>query len=119
MSGLPRFDKKIFSLQELLTAPQRVPHDGVTIFIENRVALGLDSKCSVLTDDDYDEAGNDFLTATISDITMSDFLPVDAFEQVVDNAHLQRDGVSMEMLLAAVAFYFENDAFIDFDSIEV
>ncbi len=114
-----RFDKKIYSLRELLTSPQELPSDGVSIFIEDGIELAGDSKCAVLTDDDYDESGEDFRTAFISDMTMSDFLSVDAFEQVVNNTHLQRDCVSLEMLLAAVAFYFENDAFIDFDSIEV
>ena len=47
---------------------------------------------------------------------MSDFLPADAFEQVINNAYMQRSDVSPNMLLAALRFYFDNDAFINFDN---
>jgi hypothetical protein len=112
---LIEFNKKIFTLRELLRASDELLDDGVSIFVEKGCELGLDTSCAILSDEDYNEAGNSFQTIAISGFTMSDFLPVDAFEQVINNAYLQRNDVSTDMLLAALRFYFDNDAFINFD----
>ena len=116
MTHLIEFNKTIFTLRELLRAPDALLDDGVSIFVENGCELGLNTSCAILNHEDYDRAGDSFQTAVISGFTMSDFLPADAFEQVINNAYMQRSDVSPNMLLAALRFYFDNDAFINFDN---
>ncbi len=88
--------------------------DGI-LYAPAGVELTFEMPCTLITFEDWtDEDPPEAFD--IAGVKFRELRPVDPFQQVVWNARYQRPDLSDDMLLDAIKYYCEFDAFIDFDA---
>ncbi len=104
------------NLREAVFRDEELPLSGI-LYVPEGVDLSFEALCVLITFEDWtDDDPPEFID--VDGVKFKEFLPVDPFQQVVWNAREQRPDLSDEMLLDAIKYYCEFDAFIDFEEWE-
>lgn len=101
--------KGITTLGEVLRRPEDCGYE-CALYLSFGEAWGLDSKGGVLPVGETDE-----VPEAAGALGLEYVLGIDAVRQIISNAAQQRPELTDEQRLAAFLFYYDNDAFIDFD----
>lgn len=103
------------SLREALLRNEGLSDDGI-LYAPSGVELTLETPCALVTFEDWAD-DDPPASCDIDGVKYIELLPVDPFQQVIWNAREQRPNLSDDMLIDAVRYYCEFDAFIDFDDV--
>lgn len=95
------------TLNDLLQNPDSV-HPGAKLYLSFAHPWGLETPCVLVAHDD-DGAGE----AAAEERGFEYVVGMDVIQDVVANARAQKEDVSVDMLLRAFHFYYDNDAFIE------
>lgn len=82
------------------------------LYLPKGEAWGPETRCLVWDVEDSDDPDTDPARATENGLSFTLFLQ--DIQSIRENARQQRSNVSLEDLLSAFQYYYENDAFIDF-----
>src|SRR5262245_21095588 len=96
------------TLSEVLENDRRF-NAGHFLYLPTDEVWRLETRCSVLEESDVDAVPN-----MAQQNGLSYALGMAAVQDIVANARAQSRAVSLEQLLEAFLFYYDNDAFIDF-----
>jgi hypothetical protein len=107
-----KFD--VLTMRQALANAEQMPENGILYFSEP-MGFGLDKKMALLTAWNWEGEEDPPQVLTIDGVEMTELLPVDPFQQIVFNAVEQLSSPAPETLLAALKYYYEFDAFIEFD----
>jgi hypothetical protein len=103
----------VISLLDVLLTAGEFPGD-TRLFLPLDVVWNLEMPCAVLPVDPYAETDAAPELARKNGLRYA--LQMPQVQDVVANARLQREKLTPEMLLRAFLFYYDRDAFIDFDA---
>jgi len=81
------------------------------LFVKRGEEWTADTPCAVLDPNDSPGPDEDPELAVLNDLTYA--LDVQAVKSVLKNVTLARPGVGIDRLVAALHFYYENDAFLE------
>jgi hypothetical protein len=101
------------TLGEVLMSADKLPMDA-DLFMPFHADWSLDTACAVFQVDRYSES--DDIPTFAKEHGLGHVLQVAQVEDIVINAQLQRENATPAMLLRAFLFYYDRDAFIDFDA---
>ncbi len=81
------------------------------LFVKRGEEWTADTPCAVLDPNDSPGPDQDPDFAVLNDLTYA--LDVQAVKSVLNNIALPNPGVDLDRLVAALRFYYENDAFLE------
>ena len=105
---------KSLSIRDALTDANEISR-GSILYFPNDAKFNLDTQCALLTPWDWEEGGDPPEVMAVDNVEMVELLPMVDIQQVVANARQQRQDPSFQLLLKALEYYYNFDAFIDFD----
>jgi hypothetical protein len=100
------------TLGEALAIANQFPLDA-ELFLPFDEVWGSSTRCAV--EPVYQYADGSTLPQIALQNGLESALNVAQFQDIVENARQQRPGASVAQLVEAFLFYFDRDAFIDFD----
>ena len=104
---------KILKLRDVLLDSEKFQWSDALFLVRDNV-WSLDSKCTVLDPDDVeDDIDEEPRFATENN--MKYLLSIQDIKDIVDNAYQQKPNCTENDLLKAFLYYYDNDAFIEFD----
>ena len=102
---------RIITLRELLEDIDKHPWE-FALFMPHGVEWNLDTSCTVLNPDDFNEPDPD-RPKFATDHGLHYALGIQAIKSVVDNAKDQRPEATTPDLVDALNYYYDHDAYID------
>jgi len=114
MVSPPQDVRMLGTLGGVLESPDAYPWDGA-LFLPADEDWCSSTGCAVIRDEItlYESDNHPFAVEQ----GMSLALDVATVQDIVQNARMQLSQPSMEQLLSAFLYYYENDAFIEFDRV--
>jgi hypothetical protein len=107
--------KELSSL-DLLTSIDNLEDEDCAVYMPKNGVWTLNTTFTVICDDDDDDYENDDDEPQYAkQNNLKYVLNTQTFCDIIYNARLQKNQVSLEDLFRAFNFYYENDAFIDFE----
>lgn len=92
---------------------------GYWLYLPEHIPWGAETKCMVLESVEVPPEEEDLQYAGIPELArqndMIDALPMSSIEEIVHNARAQKAHASVEELVEAFLYYYDNDAFIDWE----
>lgn len=102
---------RIQTLDEVLTSAEDLPWDQA-LFVKRGHPWSLDMPCAVLDPNDSPDPDQDPEFAVVNGLGYT--LGIQSVQAAVRNARLQNPAIGLPGLLAALVYYFDNDAFLEF-----
>jgi hypothetical protein len=105
---------KILKLRDVLLSSESYEWSDALFMGRNEVWT-LDSKCTVLDPDDVEDDADEE-PRFAAENNMNYTLSMQDIQSIVDNAKQQCENCTENDLLQAFLYYFDNDAFIEFNA---
>ena len=103
----------IITLANMLSNIQQLPWE-YALYIATPEANWLgDTKCMVLDPEETDDPDDDPVAAKANGFKY--VLTISEVQDIVENIHAQRKNAEVDMLIKALKYYYDNDAFITLD----
>jgi len=98
------------TLANMLLNIQQLPWEYALYIATHDVNWSGDTKCMVLDPEETDNPDDDPVAAKANGLKYA--LTISDVQSIVENIHAQRERIEMDVLINALKYYYDNDAFI-------